>query len=101
VTVMELWISRELQAVDPHLIGLFFLTADPVVNFFIGSFLLAFPLSLLFGKTVGFVFSFIPIYILCRILFKYPHPWLSCFKGVHRMLHAGGKQTPAVRDTRH
>ena len=38
---MEKWISAVLQAVDPYLIRLFFLTADPVVNFFIGSFLLA------------------------------------------------------------
>ena len=185
-------ISTALQAVDPHLIRLFTLTADPVVNFFIGSFLLAlgcvvvgevtlslairwnrqhiedlkqeircqeslsiqahemgdhasyqalnkaaneawgrhfftmaaysagvlwpvpfalgwmqihfagvnfllaFPLSLLFGKTVGYVFSFIPIYILCRILFKYLHPWLPYFKGVHHMLQIDGKQTPAA-----
>jgi hypothetical protein len=53
-------------------------------------FLLAFPLSLAFGTTVGFAFSFIPIYILCRIIFGHLHPWLPYFRGVHRMLHADG-----------
>lgn len=62
--------------------------------------LLASPLSVLFGKTVGFVFGFIPIDILCRILFKYLHPWLPCLKWVHRMLHAGGEQAPATLDGR-
>ncbi len=189
---MEQWISATLRMIDPFLTRLFFLTGDPVVNFFIGSFLLALgcvvvgevtlslairwnrahiealkqeirhqeslsirahemgdhvsyqalnkaaneawgrhfftmaaysagglwpvpfalgwmqvhfsqvdflialPLSLLFGKTVGFAFSFIPIYILCRILFKYLHPWLPYFRGVHRMLNAGGKPLPAA-----
>ncbi len=41
VTIMEQWISAALQAVDPYMVLLFCLTADPVVNFFIGSFLLA------------------------------------------------------------
>ena len=31
MTAMEKWISAVLQAVDPYLIRLFFLTADPVV----------------------------------------------------------------------
>ena len=62
------------------------------------NFLLAFPLSLLFGKTVGYVFSFIPIYILCRILFKYLHPWLPYFKGVHQMLHHRPLDPPVVDD---
>ena len=52
-------------------------------------FLLAFPLSLAFGDTVGFAFSFIPIYILCRVLFGRLHPWLPYFKSVHRMLRDG------------
>lgn len=52
-------------------------------------FLLSWPLSLVFGETVGFAFSFIPIYILCRILFGHLRPWLPYFKGVHRMLQAG------------
>jgi len=50
---------------------------------------LAAPLSLIFGQTVGFAFSFIPIYILCRILFRHLHPWLPYFRGVHRLLQAG------------
>ena len=34
-------------------------------------FLLAYPLSLIFGDTVGYTFTFILIYILSRIIFKY------------------------------
>jgi hypothetical protein len=49
-------------------------------------FTMAFPLSLIFGKTVGFAFIFIPIYILDRILFKYMHPWLPYFKTVQKMI---------------
>ncbi|BBO75608.1 hypothetical protein DSCW_30250 [Desulfosarcina widdelii] len=51
-------------------------------------FLLAFPFSLIFGETVGFAFSFIPVYILCRILFRYLHPWLPYFKEIHGGLEA-------------
>jgi hypothetical protein len=47
---------------------------------------LAFPLSLIFGQSVGYTFSFIPLYILCRILFKYVRPWLPYFKGVQKVL---------------
>jgi hypothetical protein len=47
---------------------------------------LAFPLSLLFGKSVGYIFTFIPIYILCRILFKYMRPYLPYFKGIQKFL---------------
>ncbi len=49
---------------------------------------LAFPLSLIFGKSVGYIFTFIPIYILCRIIFKYMRPYLPYFKGVHKFLNA-------------
>ena len=48
---------------------------------------LAFPLSLIFGKSVGYIFTFIPIYILCRILFKYMRPHLPYFKGVQKLLN--------------
>jgi hypothetical protein len=48
---------------------------------------LAFPLSLIFGKSVGYVFTFIPIYILCRIFFKYMRPYLPYFKGVQKVLN--------------
>ncbi|MBW1615122.1 MAG: hypothetical protein JRJ49_01045 [Deltaproteobacteria bacterium] len=34
-------------------------------------FLLAYPFSLIFGDAVGYTFTFIPIYILSRIIFKY------------------------------
>ncbi len=47
---------------------------------------LAFPLSLLFGKTVGYLFTFIPIYILSRIVFKYMRPYLPYFRGVQKKL---------------
>jgi hypothetical protein len=48
---------------------------------------LAFPLSLIFGKSVGYLFTFIPIYILCRIIFKYMRPYLPYFKGVQQLLN--------------
>ena len=51
------------------------------------TFPLAFPLSLVFGKSVGYTFTFIPIYILCRIIFKYMRPHLPYFKGVHKYLN--------------
>jgi len=55
---------------------------------------LAFPLSLIFGKTVGYTFTFIPLYILCRIIFKYMRPWLPYFKGVHRSLSESDSKPP-------
>ena len=50
-------------------------------------FALAFPLSLIFGKSVGYIFTFIPIYILCRIVFKYLRPHLPYFKGIQKLLN--------------
>jgi hypothetical protein len=47
---------------------------------------LAYPLSFLFGPSVGYTFTFIPLYVLSRILFKTMRPWLPYFKGVHRGL---------------
>lgn len=55
---------------------------------------LAFPLNLLFGDTVGYTFTFIPLYILCRILFKYMRPWLPYFRNVQKLL-AGYDSKPA------
>jgi hypothetical protein len=49
-------------------------------------FALAYPLSLLFGQSVGYIFTFIPIYILARIIFKYLRPRLPYFRGVQQML---------------
>jgi len=46
------------------------------------------PLSLVFGRTVSYVFTFIPLYILCRILFKYLRPWIPYFRGVQKLLDA-------------
>ena len=48
---------------------------------------LAFPLSLIFGKSVGYIFTFIPFYILARIVFKYLRPWLPYFRGVQKQLN--------------
>ena len=47
---------------------------------------LAFPLSLIFGKSVGYIFTFIPIYIFCRIVFKYMRPYLPYFRGVQKFI---------------
>ena len=47
---------------------------------------LAYPLSILFNENVGYTFSFIPLYILARIVFKYMRPWLPYFKGVQKRL---------------
>lgn len=46
------------------------------------------PLSLLLDEGVGYMFTFIPMYILSRILFKYMRPYLPYFKGVQKMLDA-------------
>ena len=48
---------------------------------------ISFPLSLVFGNSVGYIFTFIPLYILCRILFKYMRPHLPYFKGVQKSLN--------------
>jgi hypothetical protein len=55
---------------------------------------LAFPLSLIFGNSVGYIFTFIPIYILCRILFKYMRPHLPYFKGVQKLLNQYDADSP-------
>jgi hypothetical protein len=48
---------------------------------------IVFPLTLIFGKSVGYIFTFIPIYILCRIVFKYMRPHLPYFRGVQKVLN--------------
>jgi hypothetical protein len=56
---------------------------------------LVYPLSLLLGQPVGYTFSFIPLYILARILFKYMRPWLPYFKGVQKFLDTSdAKEAP-------
>ena len=55
------------------------------------SFSIAPPFSMVFKDGVGFLFSFIPMYILSRILFKYMRPYLPYFKGVQKMLDAADK----------
>jgi hypothetical protein len=52
----------------------------------------ALPLSLIFGKTVGYTFTFIPLYILARIIFKYMRPYLPYFKGVQKALDQYGSK---------
>jgi hypothetical protein len=53
---------------------------------------LAPPLSFVFGKTVGYTFIFIPLYILARIIFKYMRPHLPYFKGVQKALDQFGSK---------
>jgi hypothetical protein len=48
----------------------------------------AWPLSVVARDGVGYAFTFIPLYILCRILFKYMRPWLPYFRGVQKRLDA-------------
>jgi hypothetical protein len=55
-------------------------------------FLIAWPLSLVFGKTVGYPFIFILVYILCRIIFKRLRRWLPYFKNVQEMLDGSGNR---------
>ena len=55
----------------------------------------AFPLNLVFTDGVGYTFTFIPLYVLCRILFKYMRPWLPYFRGVQRQLSAVDKKNQA------
>ncbi len=47
-----------------------------------------YPLNLVFVDGVGYTFTFIPLYILCRILFKYMRPWLPYFRRVQQQLSA-------------
>ena len=49
-------------------------------------FLIGFPMSLIGVDTVGYLFSFFPIYVAARIMFKYMRPWLPYFRGVQKML---------------
>jgi hypothetical protein len=55
----------------------------------------AMPLSLVFEDGVGYPFTFIPMYILCRILFKYMRPHLPYFRGVQKMLDAADEPGPS------
>ena len=55
------------------------------------SFLIAQPFAYFFKDGVSCMFSFIPLYILSRILFKYMRPYLPYFKGVQKMLDEAEK----------
>jgi hypothetical protein len=48
------------------------------------------PLGWIFKEGVGYAFTFIPTYILCRILFKYLRPYLPYFKNVQKFLDEAG-----------
>ena len=52
-------------------------------------FVVAPPLSWIFGATAGYPFVFIPLYILARILFKYLRRRLPFFRGIQRILDEG------------
>ncbi|MCG6894962.1 MAG: hypothetical protein LJE65_15260 [Desulfobacteraceae bacterium] len=56
---------------------------------------LVFPLNRLFVDGVGYTFTFIPLYILGRIVFKYLRPRLPYFRGVQQMLDTPKKTAPA------
>ncbi len=47
---------------------------------------LAFPLSAIFGQTAGYTFIFVPLYVLCRIIFKYLRPKLPYFRNIQKLL---------------
>ncbi len=57
------------------------------------NFLIAPPFSIVFKEGVGCMFSFIPMYILSRILFKYMRPYLPYFNGVQKMLDEAEKSS--------
>ena len=58
-------------------------------------FLVTVPFSLLFKNGVGYPFTFIPMYILARIVFKYMRPYLPYFRGVQKMLDAADNPSPS------
>ena len=58
---------------------------------------IAFPLNLIFTDGIGYTFTFLPLYVLGRILFKYMRPWLPYFKGVQKMLDATDKSAAAQK----
>lgn len=47
---------------------------------------LVYPISILINKSMGYIFSFIPIYILSRIFFRHVRPFLPYFRGVQKLL---------------
>ena len=55
---------------------------------------IALPFSVVFTDGVGYLFTFFPIYILARIIFKRMRPWLPYFRGVQKMLDDAHKPTP-------
>ncbi len=54
-------------------------------------FLLAWPLNRLLNETVGYPFVFIPLYILCRMIFGRLRRWLPYFSRVQKELDAAGR----------
>jgi hypothetical protein len=62
-------------------------------------FLLAWPLNRLLGESVGYPFIFIPVYILCRMIFGRIRRWLPYFSKVQRELDATGRRDPQSSTT--
>lgn len=62
------------------------------------AFPIAFPFSLLFTEGVGYLFTFFPLYILARIIFKRLRPWLPYFRGVQKMLDEADRRSAATVD---
>jgi hypothetical protein len=49
------------------------------------------PLAWIFGDSVSYAFVYIPLYILCRMVFGRLRAWLPYFRGVQRMLDAAAR----------
>jgi hypothetical protein len=61
------------------------------------TFPIAFPFSMVFTDGVGYLFTFFPIYILARILFKRIRRYLPYFRGVQKMLDEAHRRSAAPR----
>ncbi|MBU1696044.1 MAG: hypothetical protein KKD21_03245 [Proteobacteria bacterium] len=56
---------------------------------------ISFPFSLVMDS-VGYTFSFFPIYILSRIVFAHMRPWLPYFSSVHKsLMETAGDSKPS------
>jgi len=49
------------------------------------------PLAWIFGHSVSYAFVYIPLYILCRMIFGRLRGWLPYFRSVQHMLDATGR----------
>lgn len=60
---------------------------------------ISFPLNLVFGESVGYIFTFIPLYILSRVAFKYMRPYLPYFRHVQKQLDVPSHSTMPLRES--